>query len=130
MQRAGETILVVDDEEVVRDLVSNFLTKLGYKVAQATDGTEALVVFDQLEKPPAVMVTDIVMPALGGVQLAQILRERHPRLCVLFVSSYPDKKIGEEELANPRNQYLAKPFSLRGFAAAISNLVQVGTHAD
>jgi CheY-like chemotaxis protein len=125
MQDLGKTILVVDDEAVVRDLVANFLTKLGYKVVEATDGTEALVVYDQLEQPPAVLVTDIVMPKLGGVQLAEILRERQADLRVLFVSSYPDKKLGDGEMANPRSRYLAKPFSLRNFAAAISNLLQV-----
>jgi len=121
---------VVDDEAVVRDLVSGLLKKLGYEVEQAEDGTEALVKFNQLEQPPAVLVTDIVMPELGGVQLAQILRQSHPQLCVLFVSSYPDKKLGEEELANPHNAYLAKPFSLRNFAAAITRLVQTGSSAQ
>jgi two-component system cell cycle sensor histidine kinase/response regulator CckA len=130
MQDVGKTILVVDDEEVVRDLVSNFLGKLGYDVVQATDGTEALVAFDQMKRPPAVLVTDIVMPKLGGVQLSQILRERNPDLCVLFVSSYPDKKLGDAEMANPHSSYLAKPFSLRNFASAISNLAQVGSGTE
>ena len=67
------------------------------------------------------------MPELGGVQLAQILRQTHPNLRVLFVSSYPDKKIGDEELANPFNAYLAKPFSLRSFAAAVNQLLEAGT---
>ena len=121
------TILVVDDEAIVRDLVANFLTKLGYEVAQATNGTEALVTFEQLDQPPAMLVTDIVMPELGGVQLAQILRQTHPDLRVLFVSSYPDKKIGDGELANPFNAYLPKPFSLRSFTAAVNQLLEAGT---
>lgn len=119
--------MVVDDEAIVRDLVSNFLTKLGYEVAQASDGIEALATFESLDQPPAILVTDIVMPELGGVQLAQILRQTHPDLRVLFVSSYPDKKIGEKELANPYNAYLAKPFSLRSFAAAVNQLLEAGT---
>ena len=130
MQDLGKTILVVDDEAVVRDLIANYLTKLGYKVVEAVDGTEALAVYDQLEQPLTVLVTDIVMPNLGGLELAQTLRERQEDLRVLFVSSYPDKKLGDDESQNPHSGYLAKPFSLRNFASAVSNLIQAGSGTE
>jgi two-component system, cell cycle sensor histidine kinase and response regulator CckA len=119
------SILVVDDESVVRDLISGFLTKLGYQVLLAEDGADAVKVFQQMEKPPLVMVTDIVMPKLDGPTLAKQLRESHPGLCVLFVSSYPSKKLSVSDLTKPVNGYLSKPFSLRNFAASVNKLVKV-----
>jgi len=119
------SILVVDDESVVRDLISGFLRKLGFDVVLAEDGAQALSLFQELNPTPQVMVTDIVMPNLDGPTLAKKLRETHPDLCVLFVSSYPSKKLSVSELTKPINGYLSKPFSLRNLAASINKLVKV-----
>lgn len=123
----GQTrsVLVVDDESVVRDLISGFLTKLGFRVHLAVDGEQALELFESLDPRPQVMVTDIVMPKLDGPSLAAKLRETYPNLCVLFVSSYPSKKLSVTELSKPINSYLSKPFSLRNFAANINKLLKV-----
>lgn len=120
-----KTVLVVDDEAVVRDLISGFLGKLGYKVEVAEDGPDALRVFESLENPPSVMVTDIVMPHMDGPTLAGTLRKSHPALCVLFVSSYDSKKLSVSELTKPQNGFLSKPFSLRSFAASVAKLIKV-----
>jgi two-component system cell cycle sensor histidine kinase/response regulator CckA len=120
----GKSILVVDDESVVRDLISGFLTKLGYAVHVAEDGKTAEILFRSLEPRPVVMVTDIVMPEMDGPTLAAALRETHPGLCVLFVSSYPSKKLSEKDLDHPTNGYLSKPFSFRSFATAVGKLAR------
>ena len=119
-----KTILVVDDESVVRDLVSGFLSKLGFAVEVAENGEQAISVFDSLPETPTLMVTDIVMPKLDGPTVASELRKKHPNLCVLFVSSYPSKKLSVSELTKPINGYLSKPFSFRGFASAINKLLK------
>ena len=125
-ERTGKkSVLVVDDESVARNLISGFLTKLGFQVHLAADGSEALDVFSSLDPTPQVMVTDISMPKMDGLTLASKLRESHPNLCVLFVSSYTSKKLSVSELTKPINGYLSKPFSLRNFAASINKLLKV-----
>lgn len=119
------TILVVDDESIARDLISGFLKKLGYEVAVARDGREAIEVFDSLVPRPIIVVTDIVMPEQDGRSLAEELRRESPNLCVLFVSAYSSEKLSISELTQPNNSFLAKPFSLRNFSAVIKKLAAV-----
>ena len=124
-QQEKGTILVVDDESIARDLVSGFLKKLGYQVAIAENGQEAIEVFEALCPKPIIMVTDIVMPHLDGPSLAQELRRDHPELCILFVSAYPEDRLGAYQLDPQLHRFLAKPFSLRSFSAAIRELASV-----
>lgn len=126
MENRAKTILVVDDESIVRDLISGFLGKLGHSVLVAGDAETAIATFRSQDSPPDVLVTDIVMPKVDGPTLARALRQECPALGVLFVSSYPNTRLSEDELALPQNEYLAKPFSLRNFAAAIARLLKSG----
>lgn len=125
-----KTILVVDDESMVRDLISNFLGKLGYQVVLAENGEQALSKFQELEKIPALVITDIVMPVLDGQGLVDALRREHPELCVLYVSGYANRKLPQEELDKIQTGFLAKPFSLRSFAAAVSKLIKVSENSQ
>lgn len=129
MSDSKGTILVVDDELIVRDLIAGFLKKIGYEVIEATNGADAIKIFESLETPPIVVVTDIVMPEIDGPTMVQKLRESNPGLCVLFVSAYQSKKLDDSDLEKPENQFLAKPFSFRNFAQAISELVKVAKAA-
>ena len=130
MSDSKGTILVVDDELVVRDLIAGFLKKIGYEVIEATNGADAIEVFENLESPPIIVVTDIVMPEIDGPTMVEKLRESNPGLCVLFVSAYQSKKLDDAELEKPENQFLAKPFSFRSFAQSISELVKVARAGD
>jgi len=121
-EREKKSILVVDDESVVRDLISGFLTKLGYEVHLAANGPGALALFPEISPPPKVVITDVVMPGMDGPTMVTEMRKSHPELCVLFVSSYSSKKLSMSELTKPTNGYLSKPFSFRGFAAAVKKL--------
>jgi len=111
-----ETILVVEDEPGVRRLVSDILQRAGYGVRTAADGVQALALLDaeqttsmqRGESPVALVVSDVVMPEMGGIELCAALRERRPGLPVLLMSGYPASQAGE--LA-PDVPFLTKPFT-------------------
>jgi CheY-like chemotaxis protein len=105
----AETILLVEDEPAVRQVAARMLTLAGYRVLEASDGVEALEVFDSAAADIALVVTDVVMPRLGGAELARRLRERSPRLRVLFTSGYTEDAMVVERL--DRGQaFLQKPY--------------------
>src|ERR1700744_3464637 len=85
-----ETILVVDDAEVLRPLLTEVLESYGYRVLLAASGPEALAVAEQAPGPIDLLLTDLVMPGMSGHELAGRLSERLPALKVLFTSGYPD----------------------------------------
>jgi CheY-like chemotaxis protein len=116
------TILVVEDEALVRDLVRRALVRAGHTVHVAIDGTDAL---QQLAQglAPNLLITDVVMPRLGGYDLVQQLGQRTPRLPVLFISGYTSE--GEDLLqrtAGP-TAVLHKPFTAGQLLATIAQLL-------
>ena len=120
IQKPG--ILVVDDEQIVRDLITKFLAKLGYNVEEAVDGPEAVAVFEELDEKPILVITDIVMPDMSGYELADKLRELEPDLGILFISSDPDN-LSKEHKENPKSRSLGKPFSLSALANSVKALL-------
>ena len=122
--KTSKTILVADDESIVRALITNFLNKLGYQVETAEDGGSALERFRAMKPAPKVIVTDIVMPVMDGIALVKELRKEHPELCVLFISSHESEKFEDFDLTKSINSFLSKPFSLRDFASSISELAE------
>ncbi|MEM8934315.1 MAG: ATP-binding protein, partial [Acidobacteriota bacterium] len=105
----GETVLVVEDEDVVRILASDFLRHLGYQVIEAKDGVEAESVFEDCGHGIDIVLSDVVMPRLGGPELARRMAPRWPTVCWVFMSGYP----GRERLPKlPQGEapFLEKPF--------------------
>ena len=100
------TILLVEDEDPVRRLFSTGLARAGYAVHEARNGLEALDVFDRHPDSIDLLVTDLRMPLMGGLELTRKLRARHPTLKVVCISGFP----GEFE-ADASVDFLAKPFS-------------------
>jgi PAS domain S-box-containing protein len=88
-----ETVLLVEDEMVVRDLAADALRRHGYQVLTAPSGAEAMQIAQQLVRPFDVLVTDVVMPHMGGQQLAEELLALRPDLKVLFISGYTDSSL-------------------------------------
>ncbi|MCU1279337.1 MAG: sensor histidine kinase response regulator, partial [bacterium] len=84
-----ETILLAEDDESVREFVSFVLAKLGYRVLEATDGAEALKVAERFGEPIDLLLSDVVMPRMDGVALAQVLAQSRPTMKVLHMSGYP-----------------------------------------
>jgi PAS domain S-box-containing protein len=101
------TILVAEDEDIVRKVVSQRLIRAGYRVLQASNGEEALSLFEKAGHVDLVL-TDVVMPRLNGRELADRIHERSPKTKVLFMSGYPDDIIAHHGLLEPGIHFIEK----------------------
>jgi len=121
--RAGvsgyETVLVVEDEDLVRDFVARALREAGYVVVSAKDGQEALEFLRSTTGPVDLVLTDVVMPRLGGPKLAQRLAVLMPEAAVLFMSGYVDNPFLQEALDEDMDRLLQKPFSVSALRVAV-----------
>ncbi len=118
-----ETILLVEDQDGIRDLVGEFLQNNGYSVLLAADGNEALQLADEHTDPIHLLLTDVVMPNLGGRELAERLTQSRAQMKVLFMSGYPDHATWSSELVNDSAAVLQKPFPLDTLARKIRSLL-------
>ncbi len=107
----NERVLVVEDEELVRNFVRRVLENAGYEVLTACDGQEALEVLEGLEAPADLVVTDVVMPRMKGPELVERLSTIWPETAVLYMSGYIDNREVSAQLADHANAILRKPFS-------------------
>jgi len=106
-----ETVLVVEDEDGVRDLARDILEAKGYTVLWARDGAEALRICEQHSGPIHLMLTDVVMPEMTGRQLADRLAVLRPAIKVLYMSGYTDNAVVHHGVLDPGTVFLQKPFS-------------------
>jgi PAS domain S-box-containing protein len=106
-----ETVLVVEDEAGVRALVCQVLRTCGYTVLEAGRGTEAVRVWDEYRGPIHLLVTDVVMPEMGGPELANRLNRLRPDLKVLYLSGYTDDAVVRHGVLKAEADFLQKPFS-------------------
>ena len=106
-----ETILLVEDEESLRRLTRTSLELGGYKVLEAEDGSSALEASDTHNGSISLLLTDIVMPGMGGRELAQELIRRRPEIKVVYMSGYTGQAIGSQGPFEPSSDFLPKPFS-------------------
>jgi PAS domain S-box-containing protein len=106
----SETVLLVEDEAVVRDLAADALRRHGYQVLTATTGAEALALARQVLRSLDALVTDVVMPQMGGQQLAEELLATRPDLKVLYISGYTETPLDQRDLT-PGIALLQKPFT-------------------
>jgi len=116
-QGGRETILLVEDETALRQLVSQMLGQLGYSVLEADSAEAAIGVIDN--RKVDLLLTDVVMPGKGGRELAQVLMALHPGLRVLYMSGYTDGVILNPDAPQPGAPLLAKPFTREMLAAKI-----------
>jgi two-component system cell cycle sensor histidine kinase/response regulator CckA len=111
-----ETVLVVEDEPLVRKVVARSLREQGYNVLQAADGLEALEVAQRHNGAIHLLITDVIMPQMGGKDLADRLRQVRPEMAVLFVSGYTDSAIVHDGVLEEGTAFLQKPFSVAALA--------------
>jgi two-component system cell cycle sensor histidine kinase/response regulator CckA len=109
--RGDETILLVEDETVVRHLVAEILETNGYTVLQAGDGPSALELLRRHSGTLDLLVTDVVMPGMSGPEVAQAVTSMRPGTEVLYTSGYTDSAIGHHGVLEPGIAFLQKPFS-------------------
>jgi two-component system, cell cycle sensor histidine kinase and response regulator CckA len=104
------TILVVDDEDVIRSLVARTLEEAGYRVLQASHGGAAIGMLEQGTAAVDLVICDLVMPVLGGKEVAEWMREHSPAVPLLFISGYPRAYLEAHHLFDPTVPLLRKPF--------------------
>ncbi len=129
-QRGTEMILLVEDEPSVRTLVRDELRKLGYRVIEAKNGVEACLLATQQAGSLQLLLTDVVMPGMGGRELAQHLSVIKPDLRILFISGYMDDvgiMAGQKE---GMSSFLQKPFTPEVLARAVRTLLDASTPSD
>jgi len=128
-RRGSETILVVEDEDEVRSLASEFLGSAGYNVLTAKDGVEALEVSERLGSSIQLLLTDIVMPKMRGTELAQRLKVAFPRLRVVYMSGYLDQETCSGGMIE-KAIFLQKPFSRDSLVRRIGEAFEAKTCAQ
>ena len=112
--RGSETVLLVEDDELVRDLAARLLEQQGYRVLTAANGQEALrVAKEHVGETIHLLLADIVMPQMGGKELADWLKISRPNVKVLYTSGYADNAIVHHGVLDPGTHFLQKPFSLK-----------------
>jgi CheY-like chemotaxis protein len=107
-----ETVLLVEDEAAVRASVRRLLEWHGYTVIEARSGTEALRVYDAHEGEIPLVLTDVVMPEMGGYELVELLRARRPEIRVVFMSGYAERALTSPGAVPSGSGYLEKPFTV------------------
>jgi PAS domain S-box-containing protein len=119
-----ETILFVEDEQSVRELVSEYLSARGYQVLDASDGQQALDIAAAHPGKIQLLITDVVMPRLSGRELAARLTAARPDLKVLYISGYTDDSVFRHGVLQGGMDFLQKPFNLKALAAKIREVLE------
>jgi CheY-like chemotaxis protein len=115
---------VAEDEDGVRSLTREVLEKYGYRVLEAANGEEALVVADQHQGPLDLLLSDVVMPRMGGPELAQALLQRRPTVKVLYMSGYTDHPMVRRGVVDAGVAFLQKPFTPTLLVSRIRELLE------
>jgi len=118
-----ETVLVVEDERIVRELIREILSWQGYEVLVASRGAEALEVSERQKGPIHLLITDVVMPGMTGPELARRLTARRPATKVLFMSGYTDDSILHHGVLEPGTEFLQKPFTAESLGAKVRHIL-------
>ncbi len=124
-----ETVLVVEDEDIVRELVCEVLEDQGYNVLCARDGMEALPMAEDYDGEIHLLVSDVIMPQMNGHELAARLCALRPDMKVLYVSGYSDNEIGDHGELDPRYELLQKPFTPQTLARKIRDVISEAKYA-
>ncbi len=118
-----ETIMVVEDEYMVRELVCDTLRNSGYKVIEATNGKEAIEIFEKNKKKIDMILTDVIMPEMSGRKLIETLSEKLPHLKALYMSGYTDDAIIRHGVLEPGMDYIQKPFTPKSLIQKIREVL-------
>ena len=118
----GERVLVVEDEEMVRTLLARVLREHGYKVVEAGTAAEALLLVEDIGEELDLIVTDVIMPRMSGVELADRIRRRFPRMRALFVSGFAPRSLERRGLGQDDLPVLTKPFTPDSLLRAVRDV--------
>jgi len=123
LPRGTERVLLVEDDETVRDLTARLLTRLGYHIVEAANGAEALAAFERLAGRVDAVITDIVMPRVGGFELARRLRRLRPGIKMIYITGF-----GLDTLGTPpghcHEDVILKPFTDETLAVKLRGVLE------
>jgi CheY-like chemotaxis protein len=117
-----ETVLVVDDEEMVRRLAARMLLQLGYRVLEARDGQDAVRVLQRSASRVDGVLTDLAMPGIGGRGLGETIARCWPQVRVLYMSGFPGQRMVDEGALDPSHPFIQKPFTSEQLGRKIREL--------
>ena len=123
--RGTETILVVEDEAMVRDLTLEVLKESGYTVISAERPDDALRICAQNPAPIDLLLTDVVMPGMSGLELAERLKPERPKMKVLYVSGYTADAVARRGMSDPKTAFLQKPFAPGALVRKVREVLEV-----
>jgi PAS domain S-box-containing protein len=118
-----ETILLVEDEDSLRNMTRDYLRTLGYSVLDAPGGLEALELSRRYSLPIDLVITDVLMPGMSGKEVAEQLCVIRPGLKVIYISGYPDDEIAHHGVLEPGIHFVQKPFSLSQLGSKIREVI-------
>jgi hypothetical protein len=125
-RHGSSTVLLVEDDEAVRDLATRILRQHGYSVLPASGGAEAELLCRRFEGKIHLLVTDVVMPGMSGAKLARRLRRQRPEIRVLFISGYTDNVL-QHGILKSNTAFLQKPFSAHSLAEKVASVLESST---
>ena len=125
-----ETILLVDDEDGIRKLARSVLEKVGYTVLEAAEGSSALTLCERHSGPIHLMLTDVMMPHMNGIELRESLATLLPEMRVLFMSGYADRSQVKEDVLARARSFLPKPFTPEDLARSVRETLDRAPDAD
>ncbi|MCC6931510.1 MAG: PAS domain S-box protein [Gemmatimonadaceae bacterium] len=128
-RHGSETILVAEDEHLVRTMTRRTLERAGYSVYEAANGAEALTIARELGERLDLVITDIVMPVMGGRELAAALAQERPSLTILFMSGYTHERDAHLSAGGGISHFLHKPFTLEELRGRVRLLLDQTPHA-
>jgi CheY-like chemotaxis protein len=130
-QNRAITILLVEDNHMLRDIVAARLSECGYKVLQAANGLDGLeVATSKKENQPDLVISDVVLPLLSGKEMIRLLQLRFPEIKILFTSGYPDRAIAPHGILTPSIEIIRKPFSLPSLLTKIIEVIPSISHSN
>ncbi len=122
--RGYGTALVADDEEAIRDITKALLVRLGFRVISATNGVETLDLYTEHAGDISLLLMDLNMPRLNGVEAVLRIRHINPKIPVLFMSGYPREQVMERFGQQPYTDFISKPFQSSELLAGIRNVME------
>ena len=129
MRAHNETVLLVEDDEAVRESATAMLESIGFHVLVARGGSEAIELSQEYGRDIELVLTDVVMPGMSGNQLAAKLREDRPDTKFLFMSGYTDDAVLRQGIKQSAVPFLQKPFTLRAMARKIEDVLRAPAQA-
>jgi PAS domain S-box-containing protein len=130
LKHTNETILVVEDESYILKILKEILEDKGYTVLVASDAEQAMIIVNKFRKQIALLVTDIMLPNMNGIELSERLQAVYPELKVLFMSGYAPEEIAQHRKFDLGVDFIRKPFTIQDFTGIVYNTLSLSRKAQ